>query len=181
VYSVAAPDVYCPDWADIAANRSGLGEVQAVHFLRDPFSMAVSSYLYHRQTPAPELWIRRSVEAASGFCEFNNKYLEDIITFVPGLEKDELKQVEKLCRQIVGGLPTRALSYADVLRTLETQQGLRLEAARCASEGEFPSAGDCAMRLNWCFEIAGRSDFGHWQFLRASARSSHVNSLLCPW
>jgi hypothetical protein len=131
VYLVAAPDVYCTDWAVTTANRSGLGAVRAVHFLRDPFSMAVSSYLFHRQAPAPEAWIRKELPSASAFCAVDHDALEEMITFVPSLEKDEIRAVEALCKQIVGGLsPSRALSYSAVLHTLDTNQGLRLEAAR---------------------------------------------------
>jgi len=54
----SSPDFACPD---AAAKWGGKVLPRIAHFVRDPWSMAVSSFLYHNQKDTPERFVKRLV------------------------------------------------------------------------------------------------------------------------
>jgi len=62
----SSPDFACPD---AAAKWGGEELPRIAHFVRDPWSMAVSSFLYHNQEHTPERFVKRQM----GPCPCNER------------------------------------------------------------------------------------------------------------
>ena len=56
LYIHSNPSLFC-DATSLADTLSAHAKVKILHFVRNPFSLAVSNYLYHRQDPTPEEWV----------------------------------------------------------------------------------------------------------------------------
>ena len=56
IYIQAAPDLYCSN-TDLLSAMPSEGGVKILHFIRNPFDMALSNYFYHSQEPTPEDWV----------------------------------------------------------------------------------------------------------------------------
>merc|ERR1719506_2289255 len=46
-----------PDLSECTVGSTFPADMKVVHFVRDPYRMAVSGYLYHTQDPTPETWV----------------------------------------------------------------------------------------------------------------------------
>ena len=56
-------DLFCSDSdvLDSMLDKSKQGKTtKIVHFIRNPFSMVLSNYYYHAQSPTPEKWGKTS-------------------------------------------------------------------------------------------------------------------------
>jgi len=51
IFNAHAPNILCSPFSLFPAN------LKLVHFMRDPYEMTVSAYLFHRQVPTPEDWV----------------------------------------------------------------------------------------------------------------------------
>lgn len=56
LYIYSNPSLFC-DATSLVDTLSAHARVKILHFVRNPFSLAVSNYLYHRQDPTPEEWV----------------------------------------------------------------------------------------------------------------------------
>lgn len=131
---MAAPDIQKP-W-----NSSLLGDdtvlARFVHFLRDPYDMVMSGYLYHSQDEAPgiELWLKNPTFDP---CAVDRKPLYGNFGTAVGLDYGDvvhvtqlLKGIEKTCQAIKTKSSTQPRGYNAVLRSLSKEDGVILEAAR---------------------------------------------------
>lgn len=54
------PDFFCSDSEVLDSmldkSKQGKKTTKIVHFIRNPFSMVLSNYFYHAQSPTPEKW-----------------------------------------------------------------------------------------------------------------------------
>lgn len=109
--------------------------VTLLHFVRNPFRMAISSFLYSRQPVAPEAWLTTTHvpgnrEKKNYFCiqrpgaeEYETMRRENL-----GISKSEWDAVRSLCLKL---FPDESVkTYHKRLRELDEHTGLRLEAAR---------------------------------------------------
>ena len=131
---VAAPDI------QIAWNMSFLnkteGNVKMVHFVRDPFDMVISAYLYHAQNwpPGKEAWLKYPTFDP---CEVNPMELEkyaDHIGSYYGNVNNFMGLIQKsleICKGFYNQHPRLGVrGYSATLRMLSKEDGLILEAAR---------------------------------------------------
>jgi hypothetical protein len=101
-----------------------------IHELRSPYDLAISSYLYHSQSPPVE------VTADYGNVCVTNMYMFLLNKFASriGVESSQIEAVVELCRSLM----VTNMSFYHHLRALPPKQGLRLNTARA-----LISAGAC--------------------------------------
>jgi len=102
-----------------------------VHFIRDPYSMAISSYLYHRRNPTPENWVNK-LYGRDAICNAK-KWL----TSTSSSLRLESESVTELCNAFVTSAP--GSSYYEKLTNLNDIKALMLELTRLMIS---PSGGD---------------------------------------
>jgi len=57
IYVQESPDLFCSDSDILPLINSVKGGTKIIHFVRNPFDMAMSNYFYHSQEPTPEAWV----------------------------------------------------------------------------------------------------------------------------
>lgn len=131
---VAAPDVQMP-WTSVFLNQTN-SHLKMVHFVRDPFDMILSAYLYHSQLspPGKEAWLKYP---AFNPCDVDSRQLEGFSNYIGDVYGNKphfkalLADVQNICMEVYR---TRselgARGYSAALRTLSVTDGLLLEAAR---------------------------------------------------
>jgi len=131
---VAAPDVQIP-WNSSFLNQTN-SKVSMVHFVRDPYDMIVSAYLYHSQStpPGKEAWLKYPTFDP---CEADTSQLQHFAHFVgPSYGSVQffmhlIQQGLSLCTDIYKRHPhLGANGYSATLRSLSKEDGILLEAAR---------------------------------------------------
>lgn len=131
---VAAPDV------QIAWNSSFLNQTNStlkmVHFVRDPYEMILSAYLYHSQLspPGKEAWLKHSTFNP---CEVASKQLNIFSNYVGKIYGNVLHfrtlilLTTSICEDIYTKVPALgARGYSAALRGLSKEDGIILEATR---------------------------------------------------
>lgn len=121
---------------------------RVVHFVREPFDMVMSGYLYHSEIPAPEGWLNNEnfdpcfVEEKKEVDIIRNKYL-------PAIQKYTQNKVNitkmyddilKLCRQLSS--KNNKYSFNNQLHIASNAsvfEGVRLEAVRALILGDHLS------------------------------------------
>jgi len=94
---------------------------RVVHFVRNPFSMVVSSFLFHRQDPPPEIWVQNYAP-----CLQDDTRLDEVSTYLD-IPREDLKRAVETCLGIYNSTST---NYITRLRELSPFDGLRLETLR---------------------------------------------------
>lgn len=131
---VAAPDVRIP-WDATFLNQTN-SKVKTVHFVRDPYDMIISAYLYHSQSPPPskEAWLKYS---AFDPCEVDMNQIQvfaDVVGASYGnvdLFMHLIQQAVSVCTDIYKRQQNiGAHGYSAALRSLTKEEGVLLEAAR---------------------------------------------------
>ena len=131
---VAAPEVQVP-WNASFLNQTN-SEVHMVHFVRDPFDMIVSAYLYHSQStpPGKEAWLKYPTFDP---CETDMNQLQHFANILGlpygsvSLFMHLIEQSLSLCTDMFRRHPSLgANGYSAALRSLTIEDGLLLEAAR---------------------------------------------------
>lgn len=107
-----------------------------VHFVRDPFDMILSAYLYHSQVspPGKEAWLKH---ATFNPCDVDLRQLQVFTGYIGDVFGNAthfgilLATVQRICTSIyTGSAGLGARGYSAALRALSTTDGLLLEAAR---------------------------------------------------
>ncbi len=134
VYVQASPDFFCD--IDVLAEELLLHptkrSVKIIHLVRDPFSMAISNYMYHSQDPLPqgESWVKRTnpclVEEKSSVV-YANLFMQTFTS--PGayrtMEYEDFPIISQMCHEVYSKLSDSPGFYTH-LRTLKPKDGLLL-------------------------------------------------------
>ncbi|KAL7501059.1 hypothetical protein ACHAWT_009130 [Skeletonema menzelii] len=152
LYLQESPDLFC----NVTELEKAIlaRKAKIIHFVRNPFDMVLSNYLYHSQEPTPEKWVHNDdpchvkyeneVTLAShvlpniGTDEINDKYFSNIV---------------KMCRSLFQSKPSLQNStFYEHLLELDSGDGLRLATAQMvAASGEanqHHAGGDVARMAN---------------------------------
>ena len=132
---LAAPDIPIT-WNDHLLEQHNV-KIKFVHFVRDPFDMVMSGYLYHGQevSPALEKWLKLP---EFNPCSFDHHAMYDVYGKVIG---ESIGQPELITELISGTITTceeinsrydsnNQLGYNARLRLMSREDGALLEAAR---------------------------------------------------
>ena len=108
----ASPDLLC---------RPFPHRLRVVHFVRDPFDMIVSAFLYHRQNPPPEPWI-----LSRHPCSPKRRILPVLVRFAASIRisYSQLAAVDGLCHRL---LPP-STSFHQALQSMSMSDAVRLVA-----------------------------------------------------
>jgi len=115
--------------------------VRIIHFVRDPYDMVMSGYLYHSQQRAPESWL---LESRFNPCKYDEDIMFGMYAKVLGSFIGDIPKVERLINSVIdvchqlnntygGGKFNPLLKKAKVFTengTFDLYDGVRLEAAR---------------------------------------------------
>jgi len=128
---VAAPSFFCAADGDLPPN------VRVAHVMREPVDMAISAYLYHKQTTPPEVWLSRSwaIEgpepgdkaARDSPCAVDAPTLRRMAA-AAGIDPLQVEAAAAECERLLA--KSGAETYHAALNALPRDEGLRLEAAR---------------------------------------------------
>ena len=124
-----------PVWIDCVANSTFDPTTKVVHFVRDAYSMTVSSYMYHRQLPSPEGW-SRDLYNSSGICQPRPWTLRMAASM--GIDLDPIRrECITIFRTLAPGK-----SYYEKIRSPNTTMGVKLEAMRFILSGHRAAGAD---------------------------------------
>ncbi|KAL3773387.1 hypothetical protein ACHAW5_010993 [Stephanodiscus triporus] len=126
------------------ARREKLG-IKVVHLVRDPFSLAVSNWIYHAQYPTPELWVK-DVDPCTEELWFGTQGYRDLVrpTLLSGddpiMRYDDFDAIRGIC---VGLYRTRKearedkrpWSYYTHLRHLDPESALSMATTHMMGQG----------------------------------------------
>merc|ERR1711918_104732 len=100
-----------------------------LHMIRDPYDMARSAYLYHRQVPPPsmEFWLSDLLDP----CKFDAKVVGYYAKQV-GVSAAQITAAVKECAAVRDKtcFGERNCTYSNMLNSLSDEDGIRLDAAR---------------------------------------------------
>lgn len=189
---LASPELFFENWIETFSSQER--KFRIAHFVRDPFDMIVSGYIYHAQDPSPlsERWER---ELSYHPCLFHKSGPTEGLPFLSkqfsGLNGDrdgeilgKLYGVVNLCHKLYSKYKSYPnMTFDQVLRAAKSEtgdvfDGIRIEASRTilSPNGDLLRMGINALRENTSRAIARRfytSEFPIGQlfpFTRASDR-----------
>lgn len=135
-----------------------------IHFVRDPFDMALSNYLYHSQYPTPEPWIkRRDINPCNADDQFMKLVLDKVngVKYPPSgllrsnISKEDLLKVNVMCQdykvehRIAKSKPNnKTRSFYGILRRLPPYDGLRFATSHFLMAQSVQSGGDLLRMAN---------------------------------
>ncbi len=129
---------------------------KVVHFVRDPYDMALSGMLYHSQQPAPEGWLTSTLNPCTSNESDIEKFVTVLATYHAGLSKTailhSIGKIRNLCHEIYQeiSLESQIPSYHKALTLLMNHQqeykALQLETCRSILS-KFPGAGGDILRM----------------------------------
>ena len=132
---LAGPNIFVP-WDDTLLNTD-TDRVKMIHFLRDPFDMIISAYLYHAQEEAPkkEIWLFRP---NFNPCEVDHHLMFDVFAREIGVSygsyqyiSDLINGTIRLCNELVHITDKNNIpKYYQQLRSLPPEKAVLLEASR---------------------------------------------------
>jgi hypothetical protein len=129
-------------------------KAKIIHFVRNPFDMVMSNYLYHSQKPTPEEWVHRDDPCHAMYDD--GKTLASNV--LPSIGTDEINEeyfsnIIKMCRSLFQSKPSmRNSTFYEHLLELDAWDGLRLATAQMiAASGDannYLAGGDVARMAN---------------------------------
>lgn len=140
VHMVTAPDIFCP----LQQQQTLPPATRIIHFVRDPIDMALSNYLYHKQDPTPEPWVKSTLLNP---CQYDTSRLEYLLEELKVVNMMDIEKVQHMCQSYRPPPPTTTtsrgtLSFHDLLRELPNYEGLRLATAQFLIANNSESGGD---------------------------------------
>jgi hypothetical protein len=152
LYLQESPDLFC-DVREL--ERAILArKAKIIHFVRNPFDMALSNYLYHSQEPTPEKWVHKDDPCHAVYK--NGKTLASNV--LPSIGTDEINEeyfsnIVKMCRSLFqSDSSMRNSTFYEHLIELDSWDGLRLATAQMiAASGDannHMAGGDVARMAN---------------------------------
>lgn len=134
-----------------------------LHFVRDPFDMVVSGYLYHAQTPPPppERWL---VDRTFSPCKTHNDdflvgYLEKLGAFTGNRTyvNSLLTKTKKLCTALETKYRSKSVDYnvmLNVAKEVDVMEAIKIEAVRAILSKDGGDALRMAVNSLWESESA---------------------------
>lgn len=152
IYLQESPDIFChPRQLERAILA---GRIKIIHFVRNPFDMALSNYLYHSQDPTPEKWVH-----VDDPCHvmYDRRGEETVASNVlPSIGTDEVDEeyfhnIVKMCKSLFQSSPSMKNStFYEHLRQLDSWDGLRLSTAQMIAASGYANkhlAGGDVLRM----------------------------------
>ena len=151
MYIQEAPDLYCnvSTLAELLMTKElpgaePIGGTKILHFVRNPFDMAFSSYYYHAQQPSPESWVYVDKP-----CEHRYGDGISLSTHVlPNLSSDTniteimFDEVVSLCKSLYQANPQlRNSTFYEHLLSLDQWDGLQLATAQMIISSSYVNQG----------------------------------------
>ena len=148
----AAPDFFCdaPVLAEylLRSEDATTGKkrgVKVVHLVRDPFSLAVSNWIYHAQYPTPELWVK-SVDPCAEELWFGTQAYRDLVgpTLLSGddpiMRRGDFDAIRDVCAGLYMSTEEsreskREWSYYTHLRHLDPESALSMATTHMLGQG----------------------------------------------
>lgn len=124
-----------PDLDECAVGSTFPADTKVVHFVRDPYRMAVSGYLYHTQDPTPEQWVLNKLPTCG------NATQVQLMSKALGLDIEPVRHLYETLYEQVRHKGRRANFYQDLLG-LDREQGLRLWTSFAICSGMNQAGGD---------------------------------------
>ena len=162
MYIQESPDFYC-SLSEISSSMiSGReGGTKIVHFVRNPFDMAVSNYFYHSQDPTPERWVYHDDPCEHRYEDGESLSahvlptlaLSSMTTTTPETTQQHFDDIVKMCRSLFQSQrPMKKTSFFHHLLKLKTWDGLRLATAQMivasGMANRFRAGGDILRMAN---------------------------------
>eukprot|EP00571_Detonula_confervacea_P000592 CAMPEP_0172320304 /NCGR_PEP_ID=MMETSP1058-20130122/40238_1 /TAXON_ID=83371 /ORGANISM="Detonula confervacea, Strain CCMP 353" /LENGTH=445 /DNA_ID=CAMNT_0013035539 /DNA_START=148 /DNA_END=1485 /DNA_ORIENTATION=+ len=120
--------------------------VKIIHLVRNPFSLAVSNWIYHAQYPTPELWVK-SIDPCTEELWFDRQSLGDLVrpTLLlgddPVMQYDDFESLHRVCTELYRTRDeAKEWSFYTHLRHLDPQSALSLATTHMMIQGK--SGGD---------------------------------------
>ena len=130
IFLQEAPDLYCNEsFLAKSMMMGGSTKVKVVHFVRNPFDMALSNYYYHSQEHTPEDWV--NIDNPCQFQYENGTSLSDYV--LPTLSQrtyitqSHFDNVVSLCESLYS---QHNSTFYEHLRLLSPWDGLRLATSQ---------------------------------------------------
>lgn len=158
IHVQAAPNFFCDSNVlaeyllrnnNVLKDKKG---VKVVHLVRNPFSLAVSNWIYHAQYPTPELWVK-NVDPCAEELWFDTQSLGDLVgpTLLLGehpiMKHDDFEALHQECMRLYRTRPkTKEWSYYTHLRHLDPRSALSLATTHMMGQGK--SGGDILRMAN---------------------------------
>mmetsp|Transcript_12385 Transcript_12385/g.29246 ORF Transcript_12385/g.29246 Transcript_12385/m.29246 type:complete len:668 (+) Transcript_12385:2162-4165(+) len=132
-----APDFFCSDSEVLDSmldkSKQGKKTTKIVHFIRNPFSMVLSNYFYHAQSPTPEKWVHTDEP-----CEHNYKsggsLAESVLPILASRTRIQRHHFDEVVNICVGLYQTRESlknsTFYEHLLEMDHYDGLRLATAQ---------------------------------------------------
>mmetsp|Transcript_18119 Transcript_18119/g.41646 ORF Transcript_18119/g.41646 Transcript_18119/m.41646 type:complete len:383 (-) Transcript_18119:231-1379(-) len=122
LYIYSNPSLFC-DATSLVDTLSAHARVKILHFVRNPFSLAVSNYLYHRQDPTPEEWVHDANPCAGLISStFRNETSGYSI-----MSDSDFRTIGNICRGLFRTRPgLEDKGYYEHLLSLPPEEGLEL-------------------------------------------------------
>jgi len=158
VHVQAAPNLFCD--TDILAeyllrnddaSREKRG-VKVIHLVRNPFSLAVSNWIYHAQYPTPESWVKNTNPCAEELW-FEHQSFRELVRPTLMLGEDpimyynDFDELHRVCMELYQtNATTVKWTYHTHLRHLEARKALELATSHMMIQGI--SGGDILRMAN---------------------------------
>ncbi len=130
LYLQESPDLFCG--VEELEKAILARKAKIIHFVRNPFDMVLSNYLYHSQEPTPEKWVH--VDDPCNATYENGQTLASNV--LPSIGTDEINDkyfsnIVKMCRSLFQSKPSMKNStFYEHLLELDSGDGLRLATAQ---------------------------------------------------
>jgi len=152
LYLQESPDFFC-DVKEIETSILAR-KAKIIHFVRNPFDMVLSNYLYHSQKPTPEKWVHKDDPCHAMYDD--GKTLASNV--LPSIGTDEINEeyfsnITMMCKSLFQSKPSmRNATFYEHLLELDSWDGLRLATAQMiAASGDannYLAGGDVARMAN---------------------------------
>ena len=130
LYLQEAPDIYCNEsFLAKSMMMGGSTKVKVVHFVRNPYDMALSNYYYHSQENTPEDWVNIDKP-----CQFQyedgsslSEYVLPTLSQRTNITQSHFDNVVSLCESLYDQPNS---TFYEHLRLLSPWDGLRLSTSQ---------------------------------------------------
>ena len=130
LYLQESPDLFC----NVKKLKKAISarKVKIIHFVRNPFDMVLSNYLYHSQEPTPEKWVH-SDDPCHVKYEDGDTLASNVLPSIGTDKIDEnyFSNITKMCRSLFQSKPSlQDSTFYEHLLELDDGDGLRLATAQ---------------------------------------------------
>ena len=152
IYMQESPDLFC----DVKQLEKAIlaRRAKIIHFVRNPYDMVLSNYLYHSQEPTPEKWVHEDDPCMTWY-ESKETLASNVL---PSIGTEEVNDkyfynIFKMCRSLFQSKSSMWNStFYEHLLELDPGEGLRLATAQMVAASGYANrhkaGGDIARMAN---------------------------------